>query len=144
VNSLHVLDELRPELHRLPDGFRLTAEVEHDTYEPNTAAFLLEWLGEPVPEVWSRAMAEPLIRRVLLALDDQRAGLAMHRIGLSATQSRRRKDKPASDPADTGRNDRIRARHAHLEALGEYNYTSVVATEFGISTSSVRRILRGK
>lgn len=144
MNSLHVLDELRPELHRLPDGFRLTAEVEHDTYEPNTAAFLLEWLGEPVPEVWSRAMAEPLIRRVLLALDDQRAGLAMHRIGLSATQSRRRKDKPASDPADTGRNDRIRARHAHLEALGEYNYTSVVATEFGISTSSVRRILRGK
>jgi hypothetical protein len=61
----------------------------------------------------------------------------------SVTQAARRKDKPAEQPDDAGRNERIRKIHARLVARGDDDATSQVAVEFGLSTRQVRRILSG-
>lgn len=58
-------------------------------------------------------------------------------------QRARRKGKPAADPADTSRDERLRAFHERLSASGASNATSATAVEFGLSTRRVRQILRG-
>ena len=71
-------------------------------------------------------------------LTNMRAGAATR-----TAQSRRRKGKPASDPDDADRNGRIRAFHARLFANDPHGATSQTATEFGLSTRTIRRILQG-
>ena len=57
-------------------------------------------------------------------------------------QSRRRKDKPAADPYDADRNDRLQKFHARLVAEGRHDATSATAVEFRLSPRQVRRIVK--
>ena len=58
------------------------------------------------------------------------------------TQRARRFDKPAADPYDATRNDRIRAFHARLLAQGRTDATAGTAGEFGLSARQIRNILK--
>ena len=56
--------------------------------------------------------------------------------------AKRRKDKPTSDPYDSGRNNRLRTFHAKLIAAGETDATKQTADEFDLSTKQVLRIVK--
>lgn len=56
-------------------------------------------------------------------------------------QSRRRKGKPAADPHDMSRNDRLKAFHARIVNDGHRDATSQTAHEFELGTRQVRNIL---
>lgn len=61
----------------------------------------------------------------------------------SKAQSKRRKDLPATTDGSRGRNEHIRKYHARLKAAGRNDATSATATEFGLHTRTIRRILAG-
>lgn len=56
----------------------------------------------------------------------------------------RRADKPASDPYDGNRNERLRAYHARLIASGARDANQQTADEFDLSARQVRRIVNLK
>ncbi len=86
-------------------------------------------------------MLKVYLRQRALLLDRYEHTMQTQKQGL--VQSRRRKDKPASDPSDVDRNNRIRRHHGRLVDAGAADPTSTTAAEFGLSTRSIRRILAG-
>lgn len=105
-------------------------------------------------EIEQRALHDPIMfelyeyrlrdayRAILGAYDEPRAQAGERQ---ALAQRKRRKDKPGTDSMDdVGRNERIRRAHARLKAAGQRNATAVIAREFDLSPSQVRRILKSE
>jgi hypothetical protein len=94
--------------------------------EEHVALRHLEFLSER----WRQERREEFL--VPLARKGEKSGRA---------QAGRRKDKPAANPDDEGRNGRIRTFHARQVDAGNTKATATTATEFGLSTRQIRRVL---
>jgi hypothetical protein len=96
------------------------------------AALLMRWCVEAEERGY-----DPLIAtRIVQALRNMEKDLR------SEQQRKRRKGKPASSDGDASRNKRIVRFHARLTKAGRGDATSATAAEFGLSTRTIRRILR--
>lgn len=84
---------------------------------------------------------QSIIKGALAQLDDRREDWLMG-IRHRRVQRARRSDKPAADPYDDGRNERIRAYHARLEAEGELDATAQTAAAFELSDRRIRQIVK--
>ena len=94
-----------------------------------------EWADLRVVIGWTAALHQAL------RVEQERAAAAAH---VSAVQRKRRKDKPASDPTDTGRNGRMRKMYKRLVADGSASPMSDLAVAFEVSTRTASRVINGK
>lgn len=116
-------------------------EIEGEAARERVNYSMLNPTPEPPARERYKARLDDARRAIYLTRDEPLAQTGARQV---LTQSMRRKDKPASNDwnSDGDRNARIRRRYAAMKKAGERNITATLASEFGLSASQIRRIVK--